>query len=175
MEETPSPITQVPANNVPNSAAGSSTMWDSFEHILMFISLYVLATSMGIILNIFVDKWAPGVEISEYYSAINSTTLRGALAALIVSYPLFAYFFLNVAKRTNDRPAIRHLAARKILTYLTLVITFVIVIGYIISIIYNFISGNVTLNSFLHFFVTVLIAATIFAYYLNEVKEDRLA
>src|SRR4051812_39703552 len=31
-----------------------SSMWDAFEHILLFISLYVLATSVALILHYFV-------------------------------------------------------------------------------------------------------------------------
>src|SRR3989344_1672000 len=71
----------------------STTMWDAFEHVLMFISLYVLSTSIALTLYFFADKWFPGVTNESYYRSpglndLQSNLLRGYLAALIVSFPL---------------------------------------------------------------------------------------
>jgi hypothetical protein len=162
----------------PAPTSGSSpTMWDAFEHILMFISLYVLAISFGLTLHFFVDKWVPGTptEYRQIDSGWQLSALRGYLAALIVSYPLFAFLFLRITERTMNHPAVRSLKARKFLIYLTLVVTFVIVIGSTVSIIYNFLNGNVTPNFFLSFLITVSISGSVFAYYLSQVKEDRIA
>ncbi|OGK09938.1 hypothetical protein A2767_00990 [Candidatus Roizmanbacteria bacterium RIFCSPHIGHO2_01_FULL_35_10] len=160
------------------SKAGTSlSMWDAFEHILLFISLYVLATSVALTLHYFVDKWFPGViEDSynyRYKDSWNLTLLRGYIASLIVSYPLFAFFFLKVAKRTEEYPDVRNLNARKSLTYFTLVVTFIIVLVNIISLIYGFLNGNATINFILHFLITVSVSGAVFAYYLNQVKEDK--
>lgn len=153
----------------------SFSMWDAFEHILMFVSLYLLSTSIGLTLHFYVDKWFPGISNKSYSSDLNSwdlKLLRGYLASLIVSFPLFAYFFLKVSQRTQKYPLIRQLRARKFLIYLTLIITFLIVIGNVISIVYEFINGNVTLNFILHFIITVGISSIIFSYYIAQVKED---
>lgn len=156
------------------SSVSSPTMWDAFEHILMFISLYVLAITFALTIHLFIDRWLPGVP-EGYRSANNYDIglLRGYMAALIVSFPLFAFFFLRITGRTFKNPLIRAIAARKFLIYATLVVTFIIVTGSIISIIYTFLNGNVTLNFFMHFLVTAGISSLVFAYYLQQVKEDR--
>lgn len=154
----------------------SSSMWDAFEHCLLFISLYIMATSIDLILNYFVDKWLPGITDINNYSADTTwqdSLLRGYLAALIVSLPLFIFFFLRITKETLQTPAIRNLGARKILIYLTLVITFIIMLWNVITIVFTFLSGNVTLNFLLHFIITVLVSGIVFGYYLFQVKEDR--
>src|SRR3989344_7354971 len=113
----PTPI----SNSQSVSEKSSSTMWDAFEHILMFISLYVMATAIVLVLNFFIDKWFPGVSDQSYsrvYSTANDfrlVLLRGYLASLIVSYPLFSFFFLSTTKRTVQKPALRNIKSRKIL------------------------------------------------------------
>jgi len=172
----PKPITQ---GIQISESSPSYSMWDAFEHILMFISLYVLSTSIALILHFFVDKWSPGISresygsYNDYVDGLGLILLRGYLASSIVSFPLFAYFFLKVTKQTQKHPLIRQLKARKFLIYLTLIITFLIVIGNTISIVYGFLNGNITLNFILHFIVTVTISGVIFAYYLAQVKEDK--
>jgi hypothetical protein len=156
----------------------TSSFWDTFEHVLLFISLYVLYTSLALTLHYFVDKYVvTSSGANDYSSVIRSTYmlsfLRGYLAALIVSSPLFSFFHLKVTKRTLAHPEVRNLPARKTLTYLTLVITFIVALINVITIIYNLLSGNVTLNFVLHFIVTIVLTAIIFIYYLNEVNADR--
>lgn len=159
-------------NNIVNQAESGN--WDTFEHILLFISLYVTAISTSLILNFLVDKWFPGVNSGSYTSSpFALTLLRGYMAALIVSFPLFSFFFLDIAKRTYKNPTIRNLSARKKLIYATLVITFIIVLSSIISTVYNFLSGNVNINFLLHLLVSLSISGLIFSYYLFEIKGDR--
>ncbi len=152
------------------------TMWDTFEHILMFISLYVMSTSIGLILFDFINKWFPPISLNDYYSGYSSRqdlALNGYLAALIVSFPIFGFFFIRIARQTASYPQIRELRSRKVLIYLTLIVTFLVMLGYVIATVYKFLSGNVTPNFLLHLAVTISISGLIFWYYLNEVKADR--
>jgi hypothetical protein len=157
------------------SSASKVNMWDAFEHILLFISLYILSFSIGLILHQLVDQWAPNTldYRNSYMEDWNATTMRIYLSGLIVSFPIFAYLFVDIAKRTKDRPELRTLHSRKVLIYLTLVVTFFFMLGSIIAIVYNFLSGNVTANFLLHFLVTVGVNGVIFAYYYQQIKEDR--
>ena len=161
--------------NPSGSTRPSTTMWDAFEHILMFISLYILATSLALILYTFVDKWVPAVRTGDYsYSSLFGGTLtRGYLAAIIVSYPFFAFLFLRITKRTKTNPLIKNLKARKSLIYFTLVVTFLISIGNVISAVYSFLNGNISLNFVLKLLVTLSISLLIFFYYVSQVKDDR--
>ncbi len=153
-------------------------MWDAFEHVLMFISLYVFSLASSLLLHTFVDKWIP--RINEYGQItdqvvvqVQSYMVRGFLASIIVSYPIFAALFLHLTKRTKQNPNLRSLKARKILIYLTLVIAFVVTITNVINAVYKFLSGNINLNFILHLAIAIAINGLIFVYYLTQVKEDR--
>jgi hypothetical protein len=160
-----------PAKKMPPGAYA----WYAFEHILMFISLAVLAISISLILNYFVDRYFPRVVVDRYdygYSGQDSA-LRGYLSALIVSLPLFSFLFLDITRRTLAHPELRNHIVRKILIYLTLVVTFVMMLGYVIAAVYTFLGGNVSVNFLMHLLVTFATAGSIFAYYLSQVKGDR--
>jgi len=162
-----------PAETPAHSSAQAPGMWDSFQHILMFISMAVLAISLALTLHLYIDKWMPGVTPSYSSSYYSTSEVIAYMAAMIVSFPLFAFFFLKVTKRTQANPSIRNLRSRKFLIYATLVITFLVVMAVIVHAVYGLLIGNFSLNFFLHFLTTVGVSSLIFVYYLTQVKEDR--
>ncbi len=169
----------VPPPPLPKHIADSdsnTSMWDSFEHILLFISLYVMTTAIALVLNYFVDKLIPTPTTVNLYSindTFSRTIVNGYLAALIVSTPIFSFLFLKIQKRTFTNPQIRALKARKILIYITLVGTFIIMLSQIISTVYSLLNGNISLNFLCHFLVTIGVSGIIFVYYTLQVKGDR--
>lgn len=177
MESAQAPQSQSQSNS--NSSTPPTShfgMWDSFQCVLMFISLYVMATSIGLILNYFVDKWIPAFNAINYYGGANDYTTRlfaGYSAALIVSFPFFAYFFLETTRRQKKFPYLSNLRTRKILIYLTLIGTFIIMLGSLIATVYQLMLGNMSLNFILHFAVTIAITGIIFGYFLHDVRQDR--
>src|SRR3989344_2940410 len=145
--------------------------------MLMFLSLYALATAMSILLHTYVDRWVP--NIAEYgrskynnFSYFSNYLIIGSLAAIIVSFPLFVFFNLHINKKSFMHPVIRSLKVRKFFIYATLVVTFLIGMGNIISAVYSLLTGNFTINFLSHLSVTLAIVGTMFFYYLQEVKED---
>ncbi len=158
----------------------TGSMWDTFEHVLLFISLGVLATNIALLLHHFVNIWIKvPTQLSDQYGlsyledVFLNTFIRGFMAAIIVSYPVFSFLFLKITKRTLENPNNRSLKARKVLIYITLIITFLLVLANIITLVYNLLGGNINLNFVSHFLVTVTIAGIIFGYYLEQIKEDR--
>lgn len=154
------------------------SMWDAFEHILLFIGLYVLSISITLTLLMFVDHWFTNIDDLSSYSDVwssqwQNSMLRGYISAMIVSYPVFSFFFYRVTKRTLSNPQLRSLKSRKFLIYFTLVVTFIIMLGYIINAIYSFLNGNITMNFVLRILTILGVSGSIFAYYLYQVREDR--
>ena len=156
------------------------SMWDAFQHILMFISLYTLAISIILLLGYYIDRWFPAFSKSTYsYSSafrssyINTSSLFGYLSAIIVSLPIFAYLFIRISNRTATHPELRLLSSRLILIYITLFLTFIVCFSSLIAIVYTFLRGNITLNFVLHILVYLGICGAIFYYYVEQVKEDK--
>ena len=166
-----------PTNNVnlPPPPVPHFGMWVTFQYVILFISLYVSATALGGILHNAVTRFIsdPLDETRYYSSGFDDFMLRGYLGAIIVAFPIFAFLFVVLKKQAIEKSGVRNLRARKILIYLTLVGTFIIMIGHLIGTVYGFLGGSVTTRSLAHLGVTFLVAGSIFFYLLNEVREDR--
>lgn len=173
---TPQPASNNEKAALHNRGVTNIGIWDAFEHLLLFVSLYLMALAITFILHYLVDKWLPGVATNGYGGAMatwQQGTLRIFLSILIISVPLFSFLFLDITKRTILNPSIRNLRERKLLIYLTLFGTFLFIFINSITAVYNLLNGNVTLNFIVRLLVTLTVNGIIFAYYLTQVKEDR--
>ncbi len=104
-------------------------MWVTFQYILAFITLYVTAVSLGGMLYYMADKIFPdAATASVIYNTIDTYLLKGYIAALIVAFPIFAILFVMVKKEFMAHPEIAGIHSRKVLFYITLVVTFIIMI-----------------------------------------------
>jgi len=104
-------------------------MWVAFQYVILFISLYISFTALGFILHDAVDKYiADSAKVRNVYSIISYSLLRWNIAAIIVVYPIFATLFIVLKRQALKNPNIKNLRARKILIYITLVGTFIIMV-----------------------------------------------
>lgn len=150
-------------------------MWVSFQYILLFISLYIWTISLGGIGYHAADRFVKD-PLDQSFSSIgglDNPVMKGYLAAIIVSYPIFVILFLKLKKLTIVKPYTKSLGSRKLLFYLTLIIAFLILISQLISIIYGVLDGNLHARSIAHFVIIISIAGSVFIYLLHDVREDR--
>lgn len=152
-------------------------MWVGFLYILMFIALYILATAIGGIFHFWIDKLIPDPanSLGDVKSVFFDLVIPAYVAAIIVSFPIFAYLAIMLKKQLSKNLAIKNLRSRKILIYITLIGTFLIMTSNIIGTIYSFLTGTFTFNALGHLFITFIIAGYIFYYFLHEVKSDKTA
>ena len=177
--ETPSLSQQeIPTSSAKHGTSVELNLWDVFEHILMFISLFVFVIALIFMLNQFVEVFLPDPLKYNYLGGYSNSnwydeTIKVPLAMIIVSFPLFSFLFIRIQKRTHLNPLLRKMLSRKILIYLTLIVTFVTLLINVTSIIFNFLNGDLSMNFLAHFTVTTVICATVFSYFVRVVKDDQ--
>lgn len=171
----PTPPPSIPTP--PPPVAVHLGMWVGFLYVIFFISLYVTATSMGGLFHQWIDdaiKDPSKQSLSySYTSNWDETLTKMYIASLVVAFPIFLSLALMLKRQIIKQPQVKNLRSRKILIYITLVGTFLIMIYNVITTVYGFLDGSLTLNSMGHVGVTLLVAGSIFAYFINEVKHDR--
>lgn len=150
----------------------SFQIWDSFIHILMFISLYTLVGALLYLGNSYIDYFLPNIQ-NAYMRSYLLGPIKYAMATLIVAYPLFAFLFTYVVNKTKEYPELKFLTVRRFLIYFTLVVSFITILVDSISLIYSFLDGSTTLNFVLKSGNFLLIAGIAFTYFFNQVKIDR--
>ncbi|HEY6736247.1 MAG TPA: DUF5671 domain-containing protein [Candidatus Saccharimonadia bacterium] len=140
------------------------------EYLILFISLWVAAMALAAVLHGLVDTAYSTSD--SFYEGVNTL----ASAALIVSFPIFAWLFLRLKKQELHNPDIRRDISRKNAVQLTLIVTFLIGLGKTIFYIYQLLNlgnadvsgGHTYLTETLHTLITVGISGGIFWYYWRD-------
>lgn len=174
----PTPLSIPVQTTTSNQETNHFGMWLTTQYALLFITLYFSSISLGGILHRFVDKTFPDqaarkLNSYSFFGSGDDYLMRSYVAGIIVAFPIFAFMYLKLKKLVMDRPEVKALKARKQLIYLTMVLTFLIVLVHLISTVVTFLGGANIQNAIAHLGVTLAIAGGIFIYLFTETQEDR--
>ena len=143
------------------------TARDFFFYALMFGLLLIGAIHLVILFHALIDIW---IEEPQYRS---SSSIRWAMAVLIVAAPLFLWMTVRERRGLAEDPAVRRSAVRSMLIYLTLLASAAVLLGDLISVIYGLLSGELTLQFLLKALVVAVVAGFIFLYYRTDAASEQ--
>lgn len=146
---------------------------DTFIYLTLFAMLYLAAYHFGKLLFNLIEIWVPDATESTYVAGRHERNIRWAIAALIVATPLFLWLTHKVNREMRENPVRRLSAVRQWLTYLTLFVGAVTIVGDLIWLIYSYLNGELTLRFGLKLVVVAAITGGIFGYYLTDLRERR--
>ena len=141
---------------------------DTFLYLLSIITLITSAVAFGSLVFGLINIWFP--DALQPYASVNYTSIRLALATLIVSFPVFFWVSLFLHNDVTANPEKRDAKIRRWLMYLTVFAAGLVVIGDLVTLIYSFLQGDLTMPFVLKVLVVFFIAGSSLFYYLNEVK-----
>ena len=154
--------------NTMELSKGQNAARNFFLFFLGFALLSTVAFNFGGILFDFINKNFPLVgSTSGYFS---QSAVRFHLASLIIGTPIFLWLQWKLFRESTTNEVVKKSAIRRWLTYITLVIAALIVIGDLISLVFNLLGGETSTRFILKTVVVLIIAAAIFYYYLMDVK-----
>ncbi len=146
-----------------------TTPKDFFIHLGIIITLYISAISL---LNLLFDTInAAFPDRLDYYVDPYSTTLRWALASLIIIFPLFLVLSLLANRDIRANPAKAEVGVRKWLTYLTLFLGGIAIVTDLVVLINTFLGGEITTRFVLKVLAVLVVTGVIFWYYLYDLKK----
>jgi hypothetical protein len=166
--------TQPPVMNPSISHHDEETMWSSFQNVLTFIALAVFAGAIYYLWITFINSWVPVVG-NGYSGYVSSYGINNSIAALLVSGPVFISLFFITNKKYSADPQMKKSPSKKLLNYITLIITFIILLSQTIFAITTTLNDKFTLNYGCQILLTFAITGTIFAYYLYEVRIEKVS
>ncbi|HVM90891.1 MAG TPA: DUF5671 domain-containing protein [Verrucomicrobiae bacterium] len=146
---------------------------EAFQYLVMFLTLYISAFSVGTLLFEFINRWLPDAATAYDYGLVASTaTIRAASAALIITFPVFLFVAWLLQKAITRDPTKRSSLVRKWLTYVTLYVATGIIIGDLITLVTYLLGGELTLRFVLKVVVVLAITGSIFGYYLWDLRSE---
>jgi hypothetical protein len=148
-----------------------------------FLSLGVLIsliTSVVSFLNLVfatLEKKFPDVLNATYqygYTSYSYDAMRGALATLIIAFPVFVAVSYVWKKSTNAGLGRTDEIIRKWMVYLVLFLSTVVVAVDLVTLVRYFVSGEVTTRFMLKVLVVLVVAGMVGIYYLLEIRAKDL-
>ncbi|MBI4991944.1 MAG: hypothetical protein HZB99_01885 [Candidatus Harrisonbacteria bacterium] len=142
---------------------------DVFLHLLGIIALYISAGSLIALLFQYINILFPDPLFPIYYSSV-AWPIRWSMASLIIVFPVYLLVSWLLYKDYSKNPEKRELKIRKWLVYFTLFLTAIVIITDLVTLVYNFLGGDLTGRFLLKILVILLVAGTIFEYYLLDLR-----
>ena len=156
---------------VPRPSASLSAR-EAFEYLVLFTTLYLSIWHLGHLLFALINHALPDLARPQYSAVLDSGSVRFSVASLIISWPLFVWLSARIARAVARQPLKRLSQVRRWLTYLTLFIAAVVLIGDLISLVDTLLGGGLTLRFALKSAVVALLAGSVFGWYLHDLRRE---
>ncbi len=154
-----------------NTEVSYSTPRDVFLYLLGLVTLVASAVSFGMLVYQFIDIKFPDVLRQGYYGLnTNYELIRGALATLVIVFPVFFWTSRVIRKDVVADPEKRNIRIRRWLLYFTVFVAALVVIGDLITLIRSFLGGELTTPFILKVLTVLFIAGSALFYYLSELR-----
>ncbi len=147
---------------------------DAFQYLVLFGTLDISAYGLGQLLYQLINVGFPDAAWNEFQVNAIPDKIRWAIAALVVSTPIFVYTARANAAAVRRFPAMRSSPIRRWFTYLTLAIAASILIGDSITLLYHLLSGELTVRFVLKAVALGGISGAIFYHYLGDLRQDEV-
>lgn len=154
---------------MPAEKKTKTTPKDFFLYFGSIIALYASAVSLlNLVFDVINVKFPDILDMS--YDPFSSS-IRLAIATLIILFPAYLALVSIVRKDIHANPEKKNLGVRKWLTYLTLFVAGVVAVTDLIVLINTFLGGEITLRFILKVLAVLVVAKWAFIYYLYDLKD----
>lgn len=151
-----------------------STPRDLFLHLFSLIGLITSASSLiGAVFQLLnISFPLDGLEGMNPESAREGAMmgLRASLSSLVVFFPAYAWSVWYMEKTFRLDPTRRMVGIRKWLTYFTLFVAALVILGNLVVVINYLLNGETTLRFLLKALTVLAVAGGIIWYYLGALK-----
>lgn len=151
-----------------NSGRAGGRAKDFFINLGAIVALYTSIGSLIDLLFTIINTAYP--QVGYGYSYFGSESISWSVATLIVFFPVFLLLMWLLEQDYKVYPEKQSAGIHKWLTYLTLFLSGLIIAIDLITVLYYFLDGQeLTTGFILKVLVLLIIAASVFAYYLHDV------
>ena len=149
----------------------SGTAKEAFLYLATFVTLYMSAISLGIVLTSIVDFLIPDPIYDPYAgSEWQLEAMLGNVASIIVALPIYVLLTRSHIRRYPTDPDRRGSLVRRWLTYMTMFAAFSVVLSALVMTVFNVLTGELVGRFVLKVLLVVAIAAVVFLFYQWELK-----
>jgi hypothetical protein len=143
---------------------------DAFLYLLAFSTLATWTIALGSLAFKLIDHWIPDpVATQSYFSYRYDISYQ--IASITVAFPIFLIVMRFILREVEISPERLQSSVRKWLTYIALLLTAGMMIGDLVTFLTTFLQGELTMRFVLKALVVIIIAGSVFWYYLGSLRE----
>lgn len=151
--------------------SSKSSARDVFSYLLLIAMFIVGVVSFLTLMFQYINIQFPD-QLDYWYREGALQAIRGAISALIVSWPVVIFMSIFIGKDLQADTDKQHIWIRKWLLHLMLFVASITIIIDLITLINYFLDGELTTRFALKVLCVLLVAVASFWYYLWELKRD---
>ena len=151
-----------------NAANPRSTPKDFFLHLLNITTFYIAVINFITLFIQYINVLFPDL-LNFYYTGMTNS-VRLSMSILLIAVPVYILTSWMIGKDLKENPDKRELGLRKWLIYLTLFVAAITIIVDLITLVNNFLSGELTIQFFLKTAVVLIVAVSVFGYYIWDLR-----
>jgi len=144
---------------------------EAFLYLVLFATLYTTAFDVGAVLFTLINRELPDPALGRYVGDF-AASARAATAGLVIAFPVFLGLSRLIGRSIEREPAGRSSPIRKWLTYLTLFLAALVIIGDLIVLVGGLLAGELALRFVLKVLVVFAIAGAVFGHYLTALRRE---
>ncbi|MBT6691599.1 hypothetical protein HOB10_04680 [Candidatus Parcubacteria bacterium] len=145
----------------------------AFFYLLSLVALVFTSVSVGIIIFQIINKEIVDI-IDQFQGSYSDGAMKFAISTIIISTPIYyltsRQIYKNLFKGNLDEES----GVRKWLTYLILLVSIIVMIGWLIGIINGFLDGELTTKFMLKGLTALVISGSIFSFYLYDIRRENI-
>ena len=145
---------------------------DAFFYLVLFSTLGLSAYYLGSLIFQIIDIVFPDPTPVASHGFWGQNKIRWAIAVLVVSFPLYLFLAARISSEIAAEPLKGASGVRKWLTYLTLFVAALVIIGDLVALVYQFLNGDLSIRVALKILTVGVISGAIFVYYLRSVSRS---
>ncbi len=145
---------------------------EAFLYLVLFATLYVVAFNVGSVLFALIEWRWPDAALGAGGRLQFAARARFATASLVTALPIFLFVSRLVGQAIARDPEKRGSRIRKWLTYLTLFLAVLVLIGDLIALVSGVLSGELGTRFLLKVAVVFAIAGIVFGHYLGDLRRE---
>lgn len=143
---------------------------EAFLYLVLFATLYITAFNVGLVLFAIIDQRL--LDVAQPMSRGAAAALHDGVAGLLIAFPIFLFVSVLVARALARDPEKRGSKVRKWLTYVTLFVAALVIIGDLTFLVQRLLSGELPGRVLAKTLVVLAIAGTVFGHYLAGLRVE---
>jgi hypothetical protein len=145
---------------------------EAFLYLVLFATLYITAFNLGLVLFAIVDRWLPDAVQEGSAGRWAAEAIRNGIAGLVIAFPIFLFLSALTGRAMAREPEKRGSKVRKWLTYITLFVAALVLIGDLTFLVQRLLSGELPGRVLCKTLVVFAVAGTIFGHYLAGLRGE---